>query len=58
MDLSLGITGPIAGFSMSYASVSLVCLLTALLVCLALFCTLRMMKRMPEEAKVEIKESA
>ncbi|WP_058969775.1 MFS transporter [Type-D symbiont of Plautia stali] len=58
MDLSLGITGPIAGFIMSYAGVSLVYLLTALLVCLALFCTLRMMKRMPEEARVEIKENA
>lgn len=58
MDLSLGITGPIAGFIMSYAGVSLVYLLTALLVCLALFCTLRMMKRMPAEASVEIKENA
>ncbi len=58
MDLSLGITGPIAGFIMSYAGVSLVYLLTALLVCLALFCTLRMMKRQPQEAAVEIKENA
>lgn len=58
MDLSLGITGPIAGFIMSYAGVSLVYLLTALLVCLALFCTLRMMKRLPQEAGVEIKENA
>ncbi|HAU5565229.1 TPA: MFS transporter [Serratia fonticola] len=58
MDLSLGITGPIAGFIMSYAGVSLVYLLTALLVCLALFCTLRMMKRMPEDVSVEIKENA
>lgn len=57
MDLSLGITGPIAGFIMSYAGVSLVYLLTALLVCLALFCTLRMMKRMPE-ATQEIEERA
>ncbi|WP_337023726.1 MULTISPECIES: MFS transporter [unclassified Pantoea] len=58
MDLSLGITGPIAGFIMSYAGVSLVYLLTALLVCLALFCTLRMMKRLPQETGVEIKENA
>jgi len=58
MDLSLGITGPIAGFIMSYAGVSLVYLLTALLVCLALFCTIRMMRRMPEEVSVEIKENA
>ncbi len=58
MDLSLGITGPIAGFIMSYAGVSLVYLLTALLVCLALAATLRMIKRMPEEAGAEIKENA
>jgi MFS family permease len=58
MDLSLGITGPIAGFIMSYAGVSLVYFLTALLVCLALFCTLRMIKRMPEDPVVEIKENA
>jgi hypothetical protein len=43
---------------MSYAGVSLVYLLTALLVCLALFCTLRMMKRLPSEASIEIKENA
>jgi predicted MFS family arabinose efflux permease len=58
MDLSLGITGPIAGFIMSYAGVSLVYFLTALLVCLALFCTLRMIKRMPGEPMVEVKENA
>jgi len=27
-------------------------------VCLALFCTLRMIKRMPEEPMVEVKENA
>jgi len=58
MDLSLGITGPIAGFIMSYAGVSLVYFLTALLVCLALFCTLRMIKQMPEEPMGEVKENA
>ncbi len=58
MDLSLGITGPIAGFIMSYAGVSLVYLLTALLVCLALVFTLRMIKRMPEDVGEEIKENA
>ena len=45
MDLSLGITGPIAGFIMSFAGVQLVYLLTALLVGFALLCTLRMIKR-------------
>jgi len=49
MDLSLGITGPIAGFIMSYAGVSLVYLLAALLVCFALFCTLRMLRNLPRE---------
>lgn len=44
MDLSLGITGPLAGFIMSFAGVPLVYLLTALLVCLALACTLRLTK--------------
>lgn len=58
MDLSLGITGPIAGFIMSYAGVSLVYFLTALLVCLALFCTLRMIKRMPDDPVVEVRENA
>jgi len=54
MDLALGITGPIAGFIMSFAGVPLVYLLTALLVCLGLFCTLRLARRLPtasEEAK-------
>ncbi|WP_343465138.1 MFS transporter [Pantoea sp.] len=41
MDLSLGVTGPIAGFIMNYAGVSWVYLLTALLVCAALMGTLR-----------------
>ena len=45
MDLSLGITGPIAGLIMNYAGVSQVYLLTALLVCLAFFCTLRLQIR-------------
>jgi len=54
MDLALGITGPIAGFIMSFAGVPLVYLLTALLVCLGLFCTLRLARRLPaapQEAK-------
>jgi predicted MFS family arabinose efflux permease len=45
MDLSLGITGPIAGFIMNYAGVSQVYLLTALLVCVAFVCTLRLQRR-------------
>lgn len=56
MDLALGITGPVAGFIMSFAGVPLVYLLTALLVCLGLFCTLRLARRWPE-ASAEAKES-
>ncbi|MFD1800887.1 MFS transporter [Mixta tenebrionis] len=41
MDLSLGITGPVAGFIMSYAGVSVIYLLSGLLVCLALLLTWR-----------------
>ncbi|WP_065648540.1 MFS transporter [Pantoea eucrina] len=51
MDLALGITGPLAGLIMNYAGVSLVYLLTALLVCIALGCTLHMMKsRLQDDA--------
>ncbi|GLR07709.1 hypothetical protein GCM10007905_04280 [Mixta theicola] len=45
MDLSLGITGPVAGFIMSYAEVSVIYLLSGLLVCLALLLTWRMRQR-------------
>ncbi|WP_312240533.1 MFS transporter [Pantoea sp.] len=48
MDLSLGITGPIAGFIMSFAGIPLVYLLTALLVLVALACTLRLKQRSGE----------
>lgn len=52
MDLALGITGPLAGLIMSYAGVSRVYLLTALLVCVALGCTLYMLKsRQPDSAE-------
>ncbi|MBP2195526.1 MFS transporter [Pantoea cypripedii] len=53
MDLSLGITGPIAGFIMSFAGVPLVYFLTALLVCLALVCTLRMSQKQVSEPEPE-----
>jgi len=42
MDLSLGITGPVAGLIMSYAGVPVIYLLSGLLVCVALVVTLRM----------------
>ncbi|WP_380183111.1 MFS transporter [Kalamiella sp. sgz302252] len=41
MDLSLGITGPLAGLVMSYAGVPTIYLLSALLVCLAMLLTLK-----------------
>ncbi len=41
---------------MSFTGVPLVYLLTALLVCLGLFCTLPLMRRLPE-ALAEVKES-
>nr|WP_258577145.1 hypothetical protein [Candidatus Pantoea persica]MBA2817417.1 major facilitator superfamily transporter [Candidatus Pantoea persica] len=55
MDLVLGITGPVAGFIMGFARVPLVYLLTGLLVCLGLYCTLRLIRRTPETA-AEVKE--
>lgn len=42
MDLSLGITGPLAGLIMSVAGVPVVYLLTALLVCIAFYLALRL----------------
>ncbi len=45
MDLSLGITGPVAGFLMSYTGVPMIYLLSGLLVCVALVVTLRMQLR-------------
>jgi len=53
MDLSLGITGPLAGFIMNYADVSRVYLLTALLVCVAFFCTLRLLKRQASQSAAD-----
>nr|WP_154324392.1 MFS transporter [Pantoea sp. 201603H] len=45
MDLSLGITGPIAGLIMGYAGVSSIYLLSGVLVCLALVGTLYLQRR-------------
>ncbi|WP_275553430.1 MFS transporter [Mixta sp. Marseille-Q2659] len=51
MDLALGITGPVAGFIMSYAGVPVIYLLSGLLVCLALLMTWRMQQRQPTDTQ-------
>ncbi len=45
MDLSLGITGPLAGFVMAYAGVSVIYLAAAVLVCIALLMAWQLKKR-------------
>lgn len=50
MDLSLGITGPLAGLVMSYAGVPVIYLLSALLVCLAMLLTLKAHRAQPESS--------
>lgn len=52
MDLSLGITGPLAGFAMSYLGVPVIYLLSGLLVCVAIVLTVRL-KRMLQQQKEE-----
>ncbi|MEI2267462.1 MFS transporter [Erwinia sp. CGal63] len=50
MDLSLGVTGPLAGLVMSYAGVPVIYLLSALLVCLAMLLTLKARRAQPESS--------
>lgn len=50
MDLSLGITGPLAGLLMAWAGVSMIYLAAAGLVAIALLLTWRLTKRPPLEA--------
>lgn len=45
MDLSLGITGPLAGFVMAYAGVPVIYLAAAVLVCIALLMAWQLKKR-------------
>ncbi|WBM70774.1 MFS transporter [Buttiauxella sp. WJP83] len=49
MDLSLGITGPLAGFMMAYAGVSMIYLAAAALVFIALLMAWKLKKRPPIE---------
>lgn len=55
MDLSLGITGPLAGFAMSYLGVPVIYLISGLLVCLAMVLTMRIKRtlRAQNEAQAE-----
>ncbi|WP_158784994.1 MFS transporter [Pantoea sp. BAV 3049] len=48
MDLSLGITGPLAGLVMSYFGVPVIYLLSGLLVCLAILLTLKLRRSQPQ----------
>lgn len=45
MDLSLGITGPLAGIIMSYLGVPVIYLFSGLLVCLAMLMTIRLKRK-------------
>ena len=45
MDLSLGMTGPLAGVMMAYAGVPMIYLASAALVCVALWLAWRLKKR-------------
>lgn len=47
MDLSLGITGPLAGLVMAYSGVSVIYLAAAVLVCIALIMAWQLKKRPP-----------
>ena len=57
MDLSLGITGPLAGFVMAYAGVSVIYLAAAVLVCIALLMALQLKKRPPVEQPEAVSSS-
>ena len=57
MDLSLGITGPLAGFVMVYAGVSVIYLAAAVLVCIALLMAWQLKKRPPVEEPEAVSSS-
>jgi MFS family permease len=57
MDLSLGITGPLAGFVMVYAGVSVIYLAAAGLVCIALLMASQLKKRPPVEEPEAVSSS-
>ena len=57
MDLSLGITGPLAGIMMAYAGVSVIYLVAAALVCIALLMAWQLKKRPPIEQPEAVSSS-
>lgn len=57
MDLSLGITGPLAGFVMAYAGVPVIYLAAAVLVCIALIMAGLLKKRPPVEQPEAVSSS-
>ena len=57
MDLSLGITGPLAGIMMAYAGVSVIYLAAAALVCIALLMAWQLKKRPPIEQPETVSSS-
>ncbi|MFB0712249.1 MFS transporter [Buttiauxella noackiae] len=57
MDLSLGITGPLAGLVMAYSGVSVIYLAAAVLVCIALLMAWQLKKRPPVEQPEAVSSS-
>ena len=57
MDLSLGITGPLAGLVMAYSGVSVIYLAAAVLVCIAFIMAWQLKKRPPVEQPVAVSSS-
>jgi MFS family permease len=57
MDLSLGITGPLAGLVMAYSGVSVIYLAAAVLVCIALIMAWQLKKRPPVEQPEAVSSS-
>ncbi len=57
MDLSLGITGPLAGLVMAYSGVSVIYLAAAVLVCIAFIMAWQLKKRPPAEQPVAVSSS-
>lgn len=57
MDLSLGITGPLAGLAMSWLGVPVIYLISGLLVCVAMGLTLRIKRTLREQSETQAERS-
>lgn len=57
MDLSLGITGPLAGLAMSWLGVPVIYLISGLLVCVAMGLTLRIKRTLREHSETQAERS-